>query len=265
MQDFRCSHWCSWRCKPFSLWHDISFVTGLIDSPLRRRCGAEEETAHDPCEYKALTSLRHAYLGSVFLNPEDVMSLILGAKIKNFSKGTGLPWLWHQIMGHKRACPKRPTCNETERTQTHLLFCFILFRLWHITLQRVRMPSYSESSRWRINVWKAAPMIARYSRRFVWIFVCIISVTQKFFKIMCEVRVAFCITVLLRSWTDTGTHFTTGQISMELLFKQRNFIVDNCFWKCEPRSLTDPQNSSRGPARLTFRRLTSTIVDVPHR
>ena len=60
---------------------------GLSDSPLCRRCGAEDETSvHTLCE--ALTSLRHVYLGSFFLEPQDIKSL--GA-IWNFSKATGLP------------------------------------------------------------------------------------------------------------------------------------------------------------------------------
>jgi len=63
---------------------------GLIDSPLCRRYGAKKENAaHILCECEALASLRHAYLGSFFLDPEDVKSLILGA-IWNFSKGTRL-------------------------------------------------------------------------------------------------------------------------------------------------------------------------------
>jgi len=179
MQDFSSSHWCSWRCKPFSLWRDIAYIMGLFDSPLCRRCGAEEETAHVPCECKALTSFRHTYLGSFFMDPEDVMSLILGA-IKNLSKGTGLPWLWHQILGHKGLVQKRPTCTETKRTQTHLLFCFILFRMWRcVIVQTVRVPSYYElSSRRRIVGKAAAPVIARLLRRLVWIFSCIISVTH---------------------------------------------------------------------------------------
>jgi len=42
----------------------------LSDSPLCRRCGAEDETlAHILCECEDLTSLRHVYLGSVFLDP----------------------------------------------------------------------------------------------------------------------------------------------------------------------------------------------------
>jgi len=55
-------------------------LMGLSDSPLCRRCGAEDETsAHSLCEYEALASLRHAYLGSFFLEPEDIKSIILGA------------------------------------------------------------------------------------------------------------------------------------------------------------------------------------------
>jgi hypothetical protein len=63
---------------------------GLIDSPLRG-CGVEEETsAHVLCKCEALASLRHVYLGSSYLDPQDFKSLSLGV-IWNFSKGTGLP------------------------------------------------------------------------------------------------------------------------------------------------------------------------------
>ena len=71
---------------------------GLSDSPLCRRCGAEDETsAHILCESEALASLRHTYLGSFFLEPEDVKRVSLGA-IWNFSKATWLPYI---NMGHK--------------------------------------------------------------------------------------------------------------------------------------------------------------------
>jgi len=64
---------------------------GLSDSPLCRRCGAEDATsAHILCECEDLASLRHAYLGSFFLEPEDIKSISLG-DIWNFSKVTGLP------------------------------------------------------------------------------------------------------------------------------------------------------------------------------
>jgi hypothetical protein len=61
----------------------------LSDSPLCR-CGAEDETsAHILCECEALASLRHAYLSSFFLEPEDIKNIILGS-IWNFCKATGL-------------------------------------------------------------------------------------------------------------------------------------------------------------------------------
>ena len=64
---------------------------GLSDSPLRRMCGAEDKTsAHILCECEASASIRHLYLGSFLLEPEDIKSISLGA-IWNFSKVTGLP------------------------------------------------------------------------------------------------------------------------------------------------------------------------------
>jgi len=51
--------------------------------------GTEEEiSVHVLCECEALASLRHAYLGSFFLDPEDIKKLKIEA-IWNFSKGTG--------------------------------------------------------------------------------------------------------------------------------------------------------------------------------
>jgi hypothetical protein len=67
------------------------YVLRLIDSPLCRKCGGAEETlAHILCECQALASLRHVYLGSFLLEPEDIQSISLGA-IWNFSKAIGLP------------------------------------------------------------------------------------------------------------------------------------------------------------------------------
>ena len=67
------------------------YLLELLDSPLCRKCRVREETsAHILCECEALASLRHAYLGSFLLEPEDIKSLGLGA-IWNFSKVTGLP------------------------------------------------------------------------------------------------------------------------------------------------------------------------------
>jgi len=49
---------------------------GLSDNPTCRKCGTEEETSvHILCKCKALASLRHIYLGSFFLDPEDISVL----------------------------------------------------------------------------------------------------------------------------------------------------------------------------------------------
>jgi hypothetical protein len=74
------------------------YLTELSDSPLCTRCAADDETsAYILCQCEALASLRHVYLGSFFLEPEDIKSIRLGA-IWNFSKVTGLP---RTDMGHK--------------------------------------------------------------------------------------------------------------------------------------------------------------------
>jgi hypothetical protein len=64
---------------------------GLRDSPLCRKCGAEDEiSAHILCRFEALASIRHAHLGSFFLEPEDIKRQNLEA-IWRFSKAAGLP------------------------------------------------------------------------------------------------------------------------------------------------------------------------------
>jgi len=63
---------------------------GLGNNPICRKCGTEEETSvHILCECEALASLRHTYLGSFFLDLEDIGVLGMGA-IWKFVKGTGL-------------------------------------------------------------------------------------------------------------------------------------------------------------------------------
>jgi hypothetical protein len=65
-------------------------IMWLVDSPLCRKCGAAKETsAHVLCECEALATLRHIYLGSFFLDPENVSDLSLRA-IWNFFRRTGL-------------------------------------------------------------------------------------------------------------------------------------------------------------------------------
>jgi hypothetical protein len=65
-------------------------IMGLCNDPMCRKYGTEEETSvHILCEFEALASLRHAYLGSFFSDPEDIWELGMGA-IWNLAKGTGL-------------------------------------------------------------------------------------------------------------------------------------------------------------------------------
>jgi hypothetical protein len=65
-------------------------IMGLCDSLICRKCGAgEESSVHILCECEALASLRHTYLGSFFLDPEDIRVLGVGV-IRNFAKGKGL-------------------------------------------------------------------------------------------------------------------------------------------------------------------------------
>ena len=53
-------------------------IMGLSDSPFCRKCGAEETSAHVLCECEALVHT-DTYLGSFFLDREDVRGLSLGA------------------------------------------------------------------------------------------------------------------------------------------------------------------------------------------
>jgi len=67
------------------------YLLGLHDSRLCRKCGVGEETsAHILCECESLATFRHAYLGSLFLEPEDIRSLGLGT-IWNYCRAVGLP------------------------------------------------------------------------------------------------------------------------------------------------------------------------------
>jgi hypothetical protein len=66
-------------------------LIGLRDSLLARKCRVEDETsAHNLCCCEALASIRHARLGSFFLEPEDIKRQNLGA-IWCSSKVSGLP------------------------------------------------------------------------------------------------------------------------------------------------------------------------------
>jgi len=65
------------------------YIMGLYNNPTCRKCGNEEETSvHILCECEVLASLRHTYLGSFFMDPDNTRVPGMGA-IWNFAKGTG--------------------------------------------------------------------------------------------------------------------------------------------------------------------------------
>ena len=71
------------------------------DDVVKLSCGTEEETSvHVLCECDDLASLRHANLGSIFLEPEDIINQSMGANW-NVDKGTGLHYRSIRVWGTK--------------------------------------------------------------------------------------------------------------------------------------------------------------------
>ena len=77
-----------------------------------------ETLAHILCECEALASLRHTYLGSFFLEPEDIKSMSLGA-VCSYGRDTRLLWFWYgaqraRLKGLGASGPRGPipTCNS---------------------------------------------------------------------------------------------------------------------------------------------------------
>jgi hypothetical protein len=67
------------------------------------KCGTEEEASvHILCECEALSSLRHAYLGSLFLDPDYIWELDMGGggASGTFLKEQG-SYSLAQNMGHR--------------------------------------------------------------------------------------------------------------------------------------------------------------------
>ena len=84
----------------------------MTDSQLRRKCGTEKETsAHVLCECVALATLRHTYLDSFSLDPEDVRSL---GTIWNSIKGTELLCDLDSSLRGTNGMSKGPTCIGIE-------------------------------------------------------------------------------------------------------------------------------------------------------
>jgi len=57
-------------------------IMGIGNDPRCRKCGTEEKTSvHISCECEALASLRYIYLGSFFLDPDDIKKLGVGGHL----------------------------------------------------------------------------------------------------------------------------------------------------------------------------------------
>jgi hypothetical protein len=58
----------------------------MSNNTICRKCGTEEESSvHILWAREALASLRHAHLGSFFVDPKDIRKIIIGT-IWNFGK-----------------------------------------------------------------------------------------------------------------------------------------------------------------------------------
>ena len=74
----------------YSIMRRHLYVMGLKNNPVcRKRVTTKENSVNILCACEALTSLRYSYLGSFFLEPEDVRKLSIGV-IWNLGKGTGI-------------------------------------------------------------------------------------------------------------------------------------------------------------------------------
>jgi len=91
----------------------------LINSPLSRRCGAEDENSvHILCESEALDSLIYAYLGSFVFGPKGYCESKPGGQLELQQKNRAL-LVWYQIMGHKGPAlrPRRIRIARANPTQ----------------------------------------------------------------------------------------------------------------------------------------------------
>ena len=99
------------------------YLPELLDCPMCRRCGVGEDTsARILCECEALASLRRAYLGSFFLEPEDIKEFKLGGHLE-LQQSYGAPMIRY---GAQKARLLRPRCIWAERPRTQMLRCAAL-------------------------------------------------------------------------------------------------------------------------------------------
>jgi len=150
----------------FTLCHQSRVVTGLltghntlrrhlyllrlIDSPSCRACVVKEETsAHILCECEALAPLRHTYLGSFFLEPEDNKSMSLGA-VCSYGRAIRLLWFWYGAQRARLKClgasgPRGPvpTCNSIQfnTLSLHGHNWNVIYTLWGLCWSRKHQES----------------------------------------------------------------------------------------------------------------------------
>jgi hypothetical protein len=76
---------------------------------------------------RSLSDTQNTNLGSVFLDPEDVRTVSLGA-IRNLLEEQDC----HDLDSRLQGMPIRPTCIGTKRAGTHLLLCSVLLFLSYV-------------------------------------------------------------------------------------------------------------------------------------
>jgi hypothetical protein len=110
--------------------------------------GRRETSAYVLCECETLGTLRHTYLGSFFVDPEDTRGLSLGA-MWNFIKGTGLSWLGLKLKGHKGPVKGLPTFGPQGLDPLFILFysllCYAILEGGILTCDVSRQVSHTSS------------------------------------------------------------------------------------------------------------------------
>ena len=90
----------------------------------------EETSAQILCKCEVLASLRHAYLGSFFLEPKDIRSFGLGA-IWNYNRVVGLPWF---DMGHKGPVLIKARCFGAESPEPQMLIYLPIYLFIYLSI-----------------------------------------------------------------------------------------------------------------------------------
>jgi hypothetical protein len=77
------------------------FMNIEFNNPTCRKYGTEEKTSiHILYECEVLASFKYTYLGSFFLDPEDIRVLVMGGHLE-LCKSNMAPITWYRIWGTK--------------------------------------------------------------------------------------------------------------------------------------------------------------------